>query len=206
VVEHFGQEFNWHAVRREHNERYLFAVVVVVHGRYYIYIYIFYITLYSTVWVKVGRSGEKETRVYIKHPFENQCQVQRSFANTNFSARLKFPAATVATTTSGTSVLRVGLQESLCTAGERRPGNECEFYLSNFRQMPIAHVLGGIVVWNPSSATHPLPSHPFSIATSFLSLSLPLSLSRTHTHTLFTTPLGFRASKIIFIIVRVQLT
>jgi len=112
----------------------------------YIYIYIYYITLFAMVWVKVGRSGEKEPRVYIKHPFENQCQVQRSFANTNFSARLKFPAATVATTTTGTSVLRVGLQESLCTAGERRPGNECEFYLSNFRQMPIAHVLGGIVV------------------------------------------------------------
>lgn len=39
--------------------------------------------------------------MYIKHPFKNQCQVQSSFANTNFSARLKFPAAatTVATTT-----------------------------------------------------------------------------------------------------------
>jgi len=117
--------------------------------------------------------------------------VQRSFANTNFSARLKFPAATVATTTMGTSVLRVGLQESLCTAGERRPGNECEFYLSNFRQMPIAHVLGGIVVWNPSSAH---PSTSFSpIQYRFLLLitfSLSLSLTHTHTHIHFLQPLS----------------
>lgn len=35
--------------------------------------------------------------------------MQRSFANTNFTARLKFPAATVATTTTETSVLRVGV-------------------------------------------------------------------------------------------------
>lgn len=190
------------------------------------------------VLVNVGRSGEKETHVYIKHPFENQCQVQRSFANTNFSARLKFPAATVATTTPGMSVLRVGLQESLCTTGERRPGNECEFYLSNFRKMPIAHVLGGIVVWNPSSA-HPSTSFPpfhnrslllftpLSLSLSLspsLCLSLPLSLSLTlflytylsiylsiylisislsHTDTFYNPS---RASKIIFSIVRVQLT
>lgn len=145
------------------------------------------------VWVKVGRNGEKETRVYIKHPFENQCQEQRSFANTNFSARLKFPAATVATTTTGMSVLRVGLQESLCTAGERRPGNECEFYLSNFRQMPIAHVLGGIVVWNPSSAhpsTSSSPNHYHSLL--LITLYLTIAHVHTHTHTLFTISLVLR--------------
>jgi len=97
------------------------------------------------VWVKVGRCGEKETRVYIKHPFENQCQVKRSFANTHFSVRLKFPAATVATTTTEMSVLREVLQESLCIAGVRRPGNEYEFYLSNFRQTAIVHVRIGEV-------------------------------------------------------------